>query len=90
MSAAIVSEAISTVQRDFADLYAEDIALVSKVRAANGAPDVTEDELPRLGRLLEAHVLVAHQNGTIWFAVHPLAGAAIAERQRQRGSEASV
>jgi hypothetical protein len=81
----VVDEAIAAIQRDFADLYAEDIELVSKVREANGVPDVTEEELPRLGRLLEAHVLLAHQNGVIWFAVHPLAQQAISERKRQQG-----
>ena len=82
---AVVDQAIAAIQRDFADLYAEDIELIAKVRDSNGAPDVTEEELPRLGRLLEAHVLLAHQNGVIWFAVHPLAQQAINERKRQQG-----
>jgi len=82
VSAELIDGAIAEIQRDFGSLTAEMTALVEEVNATNGVPTIRDSEIPMLARLLEGHVLLAHQNGGLWFEVHPLAAAALDERKR--------
>lgn len=73
-----VLEAIAHVAGDYGQLSREDADFLRGVRDdGTGEIEPGEEQIGRMARLLDQHMLLAHGNGDTWYEVHPLAQRAL-------------
>ncbi len=68
-----VEDAVNVVARGFSSITEESAACLRRVAEEGGRIQPAADEVDRLARLLDTHMLLAHLNGDAWYEVHPLA-----------------
>lgn len=68
-----VENAITVVARDFSSITEENAGCLQRVNEGHGRLRPATNEVDRLARLLDTHMLLAHLNGETWYEVHPLA-----------------
>jgi len=72
-----VDDAVTVVARGFASITEESAACLRRAGQEGGRIQPAADEVDRLARLLDTHMLLAHLNGDAWYEVHPLARRAL-------------
>ncbi|MGH8896712.1 MAG: hypothetical protein ACRDZ4_06725 [Egibacteraceae bacterium] len=68
-----VEEAITSVALGFSKITKEDADFLRRVHQEGGEIEPRADEVGRLARLIDTHMLLEHLNGDAWYEVHPLA-----------------
>lgn len=72
-----VAKAIDTVARDFSQVTEEDAAFLRSIVEAQGVVRPSAPDVPRLARLVDAHMVLTHLDEEPWYEVHPLARRAL-------------
>lgn len=72
-----IDDAITVVARDFSNITEENAACLRRYIAGHRRVKPSDNEIDRLARLLDTHMLLAHLNDETWYEVHPLARRAL-------------
>jgi len=68
-----VDEALARVGHGFASITREDANFLRWIAAQQGAIEPPADQVHRLARLMNTHMVLGHLNHDSWYEVHPLA-----------------
>lgn len=82
----MVTETVEAATREMLPIADDDARWLAKISADHEFPLPSIEQLPRLSRFLDTHVVLCFRNGLEWYDVHPLVAAHI-QRQVARLSE---
>jgi energy-coupling factor transporter ATP-binding protein EcfA2 len=74
---AAVAEAVARVGHGFASITREDAEFLRWIAGQRGAIEPPAEQVHRLARLMNAHMVLGHLNHESWYEVHPLARRAL-------------
>jgi hypothetical protein len=68
----LVTETIEAATREMLPIADEDAKWLLRINENHEFPLPSIEQLPRLSRFLDTHVVLCYRNGKEWFDVHPL------------------
>lgn len=82
LDAAAVDAVIDKVRNDYRQVADADVAWLARVAETGDVELPSFEELPRLARFFDNHLLLAYQNGEAWFDVHAIIAEHVDERRK--------